>query len=274
MSTPQPRTFDRSKLIHAHPRDVREAARRGELSYVTHGLARGHVQANLAIVPEDHAFEFLLFCLRNPKPCPVVEVLEPGETEFTTVAPGSDVRTDLPGYRVYRNGELTDECHSIGGIWRSDHVAFLLGCSNSFDAMLERHGIPQRHLEAPDGRISVYQSNIACTPAGRFHGNLVVTMRPIPERDVVRVSELSSRFPIAHGSPVHIGAPPAIGIDDLSRVDWGAFNPLRAGEVPVYWACGVTPQAVALASGISEMITHAPGHMFVSDLVIEEHQSA
>jgi len=273
VNTPRLKAFDRSALVHAHARDVRAAARRGDLSYVTHGLARGYVQANLAIVPQDYAFEFLLFCLRNPKPCPIVEVLEPGKVELATVAPGSDVRTDLPGYRVYRDGELAEERGSLEDIWRDDHVAFLLGCSNSFDAVLERQGIPQRHLEAPDGRISVYRSNMPCTPAGRFHGNVAVTMRPIPERDVVRVTELSARFPIAHGAPVHIGPPEAIGINDLSQVDWGAYNPLRAGEMPVYWACGVTPQAVALASGVPEMITHAPGHMLVTDLRIDDQRT-
>ncbi|WP_422368606.1 putative hydro-lyase [Pelagibius sp.] len=272
MSVPAPQTFDRSALIHVHPRKVRQAARRGDLDYVTHGLARGHVQANLAILPQDYAFEFLLFCLRNPKTCPLVEVLEPGEVEFKTAAPGSDVRTDLPSYRIYREGRLAEERPDITNLWRDDHVAFLLGCSNSFDEVLERQGIPQRHLEKSDGRISVYRSSIPCAPAGRFRGPMVVTMRPIPERDVPRVTELSSRFPIAHGGPVHIGAPKSIGIEDLSQVDWGAYNPLRESEVPVYWACGVTPQAVALESGVPEMITHAPGHMFVTDLHIDDQR--
>lgn len=272
MTRSDPNSFDRSTLVRAHPRDTRSAARNGSLSYVTHGLSRGHVQANLAIVPQDYAFEFLTFCQRNPKPCPIIEVLDPGEVEFKISAPGSDVRSDLPGYRVYRDGALSEERADITEIWRDDHVAFLLGCSNSFDEVLERNGIPQRHLENPDGRISVYRSNIACLPAGRLHGNVVVTMRPIPHQDVVRATELSSRFPIAHGGPVHIGDPEQIGIADLSKVDWGGFNPLRAGDVPVYWACGVTPQDVALASGIPEMITHAPGHMFVTDLYIDDQR--
>lgn len=272
MSAPAPQPFDRSSLVHAHPREVRAAARRGDLAYVTHGLARGHVQGNLAILPREYALDFLLFCLRNPKPCPIVEVLEPGEVEFKAAAPGSDVRTDLPGYRVYRDGKLAEERTGITELWRQDHVAFLLGCSNSFDEVLERQGIPQRHLETPDGRISVYRSNIPCTPAGRFKGPIVVTMRPIPERDVPCVTELSSHFPIAHGGPVHIGAPETIGINDLTQVDWGAYNPLRAGETPVYWACGVTPQAVALESGVPEMITHAPGHMFITDLHIDDQR--
>lgn len=273
MNAPAPLPFDRSGLVRAHPRAVRAAARRGDLAYVTHGLARGHVQANLAILPRAYAFEFLLFCLRNPKPCPIVEVLEPGEVEFKAAAPGSDVRTDLPGYRVYRDGELVEERGAITDLWRDDYVAFLLGCSNSFDEVLERQGIAQRHLEKPDGRISVYRSNIACTPAGRFRGNVVVTMRPIADRDVPRVMELSSRFPIAHGGPLHIGASETIGIDDLSQVDWGAYNPLRTGELPVYWACGVTPQAVAMDCGVPEMITHAPGHMFVTDLHIDDQRT-
>jgi uncharacterized protein YcsI (UPF0317 family) len=261
---------DKASLRHARPGDVRAAARCGDLTVATHGLATGYIQANLAILPERHAFDFLHFCLRNPKACPLVDVTDPGDVEPKRAAPGADIRTDLPGYRIYRDGRLVDEVASIEAHWRNDHVAFLLGCSNSFDEVLLRHGIPQRHLERSDGRISVYRSNIPCVPAGDFFGPLAVTMRPIPADDVVRTVELSSRYPIAHGAPVHIGDPGAIGIADLSQVQWGRYNPPGKDDVPVYWACGVTPQAVAMAAGIPEMITHAPGHMFVTDWRIDD----
>lgn len=256
----------------ARPAEVRAAARAGRLAVATHGLARGWVQANLAILPERHAFDFLRFCVRNPKPCPLIDVTDPGIWEPRRAAAGADLRTDLPGYRIYRDGALVDEVASIEEHWRDDHVAFLLGCSNSFDDVLLRHGLPQRHLDGPGGRISVYESNIPCEPAGPFHGPVAVTMRPVPARDVVRVVELSSRYPIAHGAPLHVGDPAAIGIADLATVRWGRFNPPGPGDVPVFWACGVTPQAVVLAAGIPEMITHAPGHMFVTDLRIDDHR--
>lgn len=270
--TVSPVAFDRQSLVHASAEEVRHAVRRGDLTYVTHGLARGYVQANLAILPERFAFDFLRFCLRNPKPCPLIDVLDPGEFEARVAAPGSDIRTDLPGYRIFRDGECIEEVPSIEQCWRDDHVAFLLGCSNSFDEILLRNGIPQRHLEDPNGRISVYRSNIECNPAGPFSGPVAVTMRPIARKDVVHATELSSRFPIAHGGPLHIGDPAELGIDDLSQVQWGAYNPLRPGDVPVFWACGVTPQAVAINAKIPEMITHAPGHMFVTDLRIDDQR--
>lgn len=264
--------FEKRSLRIAPPSEVRAAARDGRLTSATHGLARGHVQANLAILPERYAFDFLRFCIRNPKPCPLIEVTDPGGAESEYAAPGADIRTDLPGYRIYRDGRLAEEVPSIEGHWRDDHVAFLLGCSNSFDEILLRHGIAQRHLDGDDGRISVYESNIQCAPAGIFHGPIAVTMRPIPAKDVVRTVELSSRYPIAHGGPLHIGDPAAIGIADLEQVKWGKFNRPGPDDVPVYWACGVTPQAVAMAAEIPEMITHAPGHMFVTDWRIDDQQ--
>jgi uncharacterized protein YcsI (UPF0317 family) len=245
---------------------VRAAVREGRWAPATHGLARGYVQANLAIVPQRFAFDFLHFCHRNPKPCPLLEVTDPGDPEAKRTAPGSDIRTDLPGYRIYRDGKLVEEVRSIKQLWRPDHVAFLIGCSNSMDEVLLAAGIPQRHLATEEGRISVYVSNIASDPAGVFHGPVVVSMRPIPRRLLARTIELSSRFSVADGAPMHVGDPQEIGIEDLSAVQWGKFNPVAADEMPVFWGCGVTPQAIAVACGIPEMITHAAGHMFVSDL--------
>lgn len=255
----------RETFAQAGGRDVRAAVREGRWARATHGLARGYVQANLAIVPERYAFDFLRFCQRNPKPCPLLEVTDPSDPEAKRSAAGSDIRTDLPGYRLYRDGKLIEEVRSIKELWRPDHVAFLIGCSNSMDEVL-LGAIPQRHLESEQGRISVYISNIPCEPAGLFHGPVVVSMRPTPKRLLARAIELSARFPIAHGAPMHVGDPREIGIEDLSKVQWGRFNPVGPDEVPVFWGCGVTPQAIAMACGIPEMITHAAGHMFVSDL--------
>jgi uncharacterized protein YcsI (UPF0317 family) len=249
---------------------VRAAARSGQWRRATHGLARGYVQANMAIVPKRYAFDFMLFCQRNPKPCPVIDVTDPGDPEARFAAPGSDVRIDLPGYRVFRDGKLVAEVSEITNYWRADSVAFLLGCSNSMDDVLIEARIPQRHLESEDGRISVYASNIMCAPAGIFRGPVVVTMRPIPQSRLVDAISITARYPMAHGAPVHVGDPRAIGIEDLSRVGWGKYNELRHDDVPVFWACGVTPQAVAAKARIPEMITHAAGHMFVSDLKLTQ----
>lgn len=264
------RELVRADLACAAGAEVRAAVRGRRWNRATHGLARGYMQANLAIVPQSHASDFLRFCEINPGPCPLIEVTAAGDVEARAVAPGSDLRTDLPGYRRYADGRLVDEPRDLIAHWRRDHVAFLLGCSNSMDDALIAAGIPQRHLESEDGRISVYTSSIPCAPAGPFHGPVVVTMRPTAADQVERAIAVSSRFPQAHGAPVHVGDPRAIGIDDLSKVEWGKYNPLREGEIPVFWACGVTPQAIALAARIPEMITHAPGHMFVTDLRLSD----
>jgi uncharacterized protein YcsI (UPF0317 family) len=268
--TDLPRALLREDLANASGRDVRAAARSGQWRRATHGLARGYVQANMAIVPKRYAFDFMLFCQRNPKPCPVIDVTDPGDPEARFAAPGSDVRVDLPGYRVFRDGKLVAEVSEITNYWRADSVAFLLGCSNSMDDVLIEARIPQRHLESEDGRISVYASNIMCAPAGIFRGPVVVTMRPIPQSRLVDAISITARYPMAHGAPVHVGDPRAIGIEDLSRVGWGKYNELRHDDVPVFWACGVTPQAVAAKARIPEMITHAAGHMFVSDLKLTQ----
>ncbi|MBI4182936.1 MAG: putative hydro-lyase [Proteobacteria bacterium] len=261
----------RADLKYASAREVREAIRSGRWTGVTHGLAFGHVHANLAIVPAAHAFDFMRFCFRNPKPCPLLDVTDAGDPEPGNVAPGGDVRTDLSLYRVYRQGRLVGTVPNIVNLWRDDHVAFLLGCSLSFDQALIDAGVPLRHLQSERGRISVYTSNIPCRAAGVFHGPMVVSMRPIKKVHVVRVIEVTSRYPVAHGAPVHVGDPAAIGIADLSRVEWGEYNQPADDEVPVFWACGVTPQAIALASGI-DMITHSSGHMFLTDLRLSQSQ--
>lgn len=246
------------------PADLRALCRTGAFSAQTAGIADGFVQANLAILPREFAFEFLLFCQRNPRPCPLVEVLEPGLVE-PKCAPGADLRSDLPGYRVFANGALVEEVADIGKYWTDDLTSFLIGCSFSFEEALVRGGIRLRHLEL--GRnVAMYRTDRQCIPAGRFHGPMVVSMRPVPAGQVALATAITGGFPASHGAPVHVGDPAALGIGNLAVPDYGDPVPILDGEVPVFWACGVTPQAVVLESKLPFCITHAPGKMFVSDL--------
>jgi uncharacterized protein YcsI (UPF0317 family) len=247
------------------PREIRKDIRAGTYTGITAGLGPGHVQANLAVLPRDLAYDFLLFCQRNPRPCPLIEVTDVGSPEPVGVAPGADLRTDLPRYRIYKDGALADEVTDVTAYWRDDLVAFLLGCSFTFEWALLEAGIRLWHVE--HGRnVAMWRTGIACRPAGAFHGPMVVSMRPIAAADLARTVTASARFPGAHGAPIHIGDPAAIGIADLAKPDWGDPQEFRSGDVPVFWACGVTPQAVALASRPPFMITHSPGHMFITDL--------
>ena len=251
-------------LFFDSPAELRQACRSADFCLPTAGHAPGHIQANLMIVPKAHAFDFLLFCQRNPKPCPLVEVLAPGALE-PMCAPGSNIATDLPGYRVYRDGELDEERNEVATLWRDDLVSFLIGCSFSFESAVQAAGVPLRHIEERRN-VAMYRTNIACVPAGIFSGELVVSMRPIKSRDVARVVEISARLPIAHGAPVHVGNPAALGVADLARPEYGDPMPIMDDEVPVFWACGVTPQWVAQRSHLPLCITHEPGKMFVTDL--------
>ncbi len=245
------------------PAELRAECRAGRFARPTAGVAPGRVQANLMVVPREAAFEFLLFCQRNPKPCPIVEVVDSGVEPAS--APGADLRTDLPRYRVYRDGRLAEEPTDVARHWRDDLVSFLIGCSFSFEEALADAGVPLRHVEC-GCNVPMYRTTRPCSRAGRFAGPLVVSMRPIPAALVPRAVEVTARFERVHGAPVHVGAPEALGIRDLSRPDHGDPVEIRPGEIPVFWACGVTPQEVALASRLPFCITHAPGHMFVTDL--------
>jgi len=248
-----------------HPREIRADIRRGRLSGVTAGWGQGYVQANLAVLPREQAYDFLLFCQRNPRPCPLIEVTDVGSAEPVGVAPGADLRTDIARYRIYKDGELADEVTDATPYWRDDLVAFLLGCSFTFEWALLEAGVRLWHVE--HGRnVAMWRTNIACRPAGAFHGPMVVSMRPIASAQLARAVTASARFPGAHGGPVHIGDPAAIGIKDLTRPEWGDAQEFGPGDAPVFWACGVTPQAVALASRPPFMITHSPGHMFITDV--------
>ncbi len=250
------------------PTDLRRAFACGTWDEHTVGLAPGYTQANLAILPKEFAYDFLLFCVRNPKPCPLIDVTDPGSPTPTFAAPGSDLRFDLPRYRVYEHGRVVEEPTSIADRWRDDLVAFLLGCSYTFEHALLQGGIRLRHVEQRTN-VPMFRTSRPCVSAGQFHGPLVVSMRPIRADQVAQAVQISSRYQRAHGAPVHIGDSEGLGIADLTQPDWGDPLPLAPGEMPVFWACGVTPQAVALAASIPLMITHAPGHMFITDIPIE-----
>jgi uncharacterized protein YcsI (UPF0317 family) len=253
----------------AKPKEIRMLIRRGKWDRPTAGLAPGYAQANLVILPEKYAFDFLLFCQRNPKPCPLLEVLEAGRTRTGFLSSAADIRTDVPKYNIYRKGKLERTVKEIKEFWRDDFVTFLLGCSFSFEEALLKAGVPVRHIQE-NRNVPMYITNIPCRPAGKLRGPMVVTMRPIPPGKVARAARITSRFPAVHGGPVHIGDPSRIGIRDLRKPDFGDAVTVNKGEVPVFWACGVTPQAVVLKSKPDLCITHTPGHMFISDLTNEE----
>jgi uncharacterized protein YcsI (UPF0317 family) len=265
-------TLTTAEMRALSPADARAAIRAGRWSDQTAGLAEGFVQANLAILPAPDAADFQRFCELNPKPCPLLDVTQPGSPVPTRTAPRADLRTDLPRYRVFEHGELVAEPTDIAAWWRDDLVAFLLGCSFTFEPALIEAGVPVRSIEHGTV-VSMYRTSRMCVPVGRFQGPMVVSMRPIPAGLVDLATDISGRFPQVHGAPVHAGDPAEIGIDDLSQPHWGDPPIIEPGDVPVFWACGVTPQAVALASKPELMITHAPGRMFITDLRIEDLES-
>jgi uncharacterized protein YcsI (UPF0317 family) len=247
------------------PDQARALFREGLVPVTTSGWCTSHAQANLLAVPRELAFDALLFAQRNPVACPILAVTDPGDPTAPELAPDADLRTDLPAYRIYENGVQVAEVTDATTHWRDDLVAFLIGCSFTFENALLAAGVPLRHLD--QGRnVPMYVTDRPCRPAGRLAGPLVVSMRPIPDALVERAIEVSATFPTMHGPPVHVGNPAAIGIEDLSRPDFGG-DPvaLAEGDVPVFWACGVTPQAVVMASKPPFAITHSPGLMFITD---------
>jgi uncharacterized protein YcsI (UPF0317 family) len=251
------------------PKEIRSLIRKGKWNKPTAGLAMGYAQANLVILPQKYAFDFLLFCQRNPKPCPLLEVLEPGEFRTKFLSLDADIRTDIPLYNIYRKGRLQNTVKEIKNFWKEDFVSFLLGCSFSFEEAMLRAKIPVRHIEE-NKNVPMFITHIPCKPAGVFHGPMVVTMRPIPPEKVARAVQITSRYASVHGAPIHIGEPSAIGIKDLRKPDFGDPVTIKKGEIPVFWACGVTPQAVVMKARPDLCITHAPGYMFISDLLNEE----
>jgi uncharacterized protein YcsI (UPF0317 family) len=232
----------------------------------TSGIANGYVQGNLAILPEKQAADFHRFCQLNPKPCPIIGISDVGNPKIPSLGIDLDIRTDLPRYRVWRNGEVLDEPTDIMAHWRNDLVAFVIGCSFSFEEALMAEGLPIRHIER-EVRVPMYRTNIQCQSAGPFAGPMVVSMRPFKPKDAIRAVQITTRFPSVHGAPVHLGHPHSIGIADIARPDYGDPVPVADDEIPVFWACGVTPQAVIAAAKLPFAITHAPGLMLVTDLM-------
>jgi uncharacterized protein YcsI (UPF0317 family) len=254
--------------LQMKPSTIREQIRSGKHKSHTSGVANDYVQANLAIVPKEYAFDFLLFANRNPKSCPIIDVLEAGEVE-SVLAAGSDIRSDIPQYFVYENGKLTKKVHDLKEIWRDDFVSFLIGCSFTFESQLLKEGVPLKHIEQ-NKNVAMYITNRQTKPAGQFSGPVVVSMRPIKNELVQKAIDVTAQFPNMHGSPVHVGNPKEIGIKDISKPDFGEFVEITEGETPVFWECGVTPQSAAIHSQIPYVITHAPGHMFITDVTNEE----
>jgi uncharacterized protein YcsI (UPF0317 family) len=248
---------------------ARAPIRRGEWVTHTSGLADDLVQGNLVILPEALAADFLSYCRRNPRPCPLLAVGRPGDPALPELGADIDVRTDLPRYRVWRRGELVGEPTDLNELWRDDLVAFVIGCSFSFEWALRAEGVPLRHVEL--GRnVAMYRTNVATVPAGPFHGPMVMSMRPLRAADAIRAVEITARFPAVHGAPLHLGDPALIGIADLDTPDYGDAVELRADELPVFWACGVTPQAAIAVARPDFCITHAPGAMLVTDIRNEQ----
>lgn len=251
-------------MLGATPAQARQVIREGHYSASTSGLCGGYAQANLIILPKEQAYDFLLFAQRNPKPCPILEVLEVGEKFTRTIADDCNIATDFPKYRIYKNGQLAGEVQDLTDIWQDDFVSFVIGCSFSFESELIDAGIEVRHNTL--GRnVPMYKTSIECQSAGSMHGNMVVSMRPLKGEDIVRAVQISSAIPKVHGAPVHIGSPEQIGIEDVTSADFGDDPVIEAGETPVFWACGVTTQNVVMASKPPLAITHAPGCMLITD---------
>ncbi len=252
-------------MLPDDPQALRRMIRTGRYRGHTSGLAKGYAQANIVVLPQDWASDFLQFCALNQKACPMLDVTDPGDPAFRNLGAAIDVRSDIPMYRVYRHGELAAEIEDIATLWRGDFVAFALGCSFSFEQALLEAQIPLRHV-ALGRNVAMYRTSIDNKPAGRLSGKLVVSMRPLTPADTIRAVEITARFPAAHGAPVHFGDPALIGIRAIDAPDYGEAVPIDAGEVPVFWACGVTSQAVIAEARPEICITHAPGCMLVTDV--------
>ncbi|HWE19213.1 MAG TPA: putative hydro-lyase [Hyphomicrobiaceae bacterium] len=245
------------------PRAARRVIRAGEYAGHTAGIAPDYVQGNLCILPKGLALEFAAFCQRNPKPCPLIGMGAPGDPALPGLG-DIDIRTDLPRYCVFRDGERVDEPTDIRAHWADDLVTFVLGCSFSFEGAMLQAGIRLQHI-VRNTTVPMYRTSIDCVPAGPFRGKMVVSMRPLSPADAIRAVQITSRFPAVHGAPVHLGMPEAIGIRDLAHPDFGDPAEMRPGELPVFWACGVTPQVAVEAARPSLCITHKPGAMLITD---------
>lgn len=248
------------------PEAIRARCRDAQFCAKTSGLAAGYVQCNVVILPSDVASYFQTFCQRNPKPCPLLAMSpQPGDPSLPDLGNDIDIRTDVPRYRIWRDGKLSAQTEDIADLWQSDWTAFALGCSFSFEEALLDAGIEIRNI-TEDVNVPMYRTNMPCAGSGPFQGNMVVSMRPLPAADAIRAIQICSRFPSVHGAPVHLGDPRQIGIDDIASPDFGDPVSIRPHDIPVFWACGVTPQVALEAARLPLAITHEPGHMLVTDL--------
>ena len=247
------------------PAQMRRAIRQGKYQGPTAGLCMGFAQCNLIALPKSLAYDFLLFAQRNSRACPVLEVSDAGSRRLEWLAQDLDLARDFPRYRLYENGELTGEYTDAEALWRPDLVSFLIGCSFSFEGALLEAGLPVRHIE--QGRnVPMYRTNLPCRPAGVFHGNMVVSMRPMTPAQAIRAANVTAAMPRVHGAPIHWGDPAAIGIQEIDRPDYGDAVDQKPGEIPVFWPCGVTPQNVVTQAKPPFAITHSPGHMLITDI--------
>ena len=247
------------------PGMIRKKIRLGEITSPTAGMCDGYAQANLVILPQNMAYDFLLFAQRNPRSCPLLEVTDDGSGSLQFLAKDTDIYSDLPKYRIFKKGKLVEEVTDVSSYKREDLVGFLIGCSFSFESELIEAGVPIRHIEE-EKNVPMYLTNIPCKSAGMFSGNMVVSMRPVPYAKIATAVAVTASMSKVHGAPIHIGNPEQIGITNLEAPDFGDMVTIKEGEVPVFWACGVTPQSVVMNSCPDFAITHAPGHMFISDL--------
>lgn len=250
---------------------VRQAIRSGEFSSHTSGVAGGNVQGNVVILPQSIASDFLRFCQNNRRPCPIIGLSEPGDPMLGALGADIDIRTDVPRYHVWRDGVVVDKPTDIRALWQDDLVTFVIGCSFSFEQALLESQVGIRHIE--QGRnVPMFKTSIQTTPAGPFNGPMVVSMRPMKASDAIKAIQITSRYPEVHGAPVHIGDPALIGISDLGQPDYGDAVDVHADDIPVFWACGVTPQAALVNARPAFCVTHAPGSMLITDL--QNHQLA
>lgn len=258
-----------NKFYNMKPIEVRKLVREEKITGPTTGMCEGYVQANLVILPKKFASDFKVFALNNPKPCPVLEITEEGSPYTKVISKDANITTDIPKYRIYKNGQLVEESLNIKDYWQDDFISFLLGCSFTFESALINAGIEIRHITL--GRnVPMYKTSIMCKESGVFKSPMVVSMRPISKEKVEQVVKITERYPNVHGAPIHIGNPNEIGIKDIHNPDYGDSVEIKKGEIPVFWACGVTPQAAAEQAKPDIMITHAPGHMFIADIKNEE----
>ncbi|REI13714.1 putative hydro-lyase [Staphylococcus felis] len=246
------------------PHEAREKIRKGQINQPTSGISNGYIQANVVILPKHDAYDFLKFCQRNPKPCPVLDITEDGAVHFPNFAPHADIRYDVGHYRIYRNGVFIEETNHIEAYYNEDMVCFLIGCSFSFERALLDAKIPVRHIEEGHN-VPMYVTNIQTQPAGIFHGPVTVSMRPMTPAQAIEAVDITSHYRATHGTPLHLGNPSVIGIKDINKPDYGQPVNIQDDEIPVFWACGVTPQSVALKTKPDLMITHSPGYMFITD---------